>query len=109
MINKNKATIWTMLIVLMAMLYVFSAYIFIHTITDVYGIPWLDEITFAIFFFITCGLIVYGYGHPDFLFTKKADKKRVLLIKSIWSATRGFSEESVDDIKKRISDIFYSF
>lgn len=108
MINKNKATIWAMLTVLMAMLYIFSAYIFIHTITDVFGIRWLDEIIFAIFFFMSCGLVVYGYGHPNFLFTQKADKKRILLIKKIWDATQNFSEESVDDVDKRISDIFYS-
>jgi drug/metabolite transporter (DMT)-like permease len=105
----KEATFWAILIVLFAMLYIFSSFIFIHTVTDVIGIPWLDEIISAIFFFMTCGLVVYGYWHPDFLFTQKADKKRVLLIKRIWFATRGFSEESIDDIEKKISDIFYSF
>jgi hypothetical protein len=108
MINKNKATIWTMLIVLMAMLYVFSAYIFVHTITDVYGIPWLDEITFAILFIISCGLVGFWYKYPELFFTQKADRKRILLLKKIWSATQNFSEESVEDVEKRIDDIFYS-
>ena len=104
----EKATFGAILIVLFALLYVFSAYISIHTVTDVIDIPWLDETIFAIFLFITYGIIVYGYGHPDFLFTQKADKKRVLLMKRIWSATQGFSEESVDDVEKKISEIFYS-
>ena len=106
--KQKEASFGVMLIVLFVTFYIFSSYFLIHLLTDKFSIPWFDEILFLILLTITCGLVVYGYWNPDFLFKKRADKKRVLLIKRIWSATRNFSEESIDDIEKRINDIFYS-